>query len=186
MPACHACSKCESLRIPVNEFVFSKSQKRILQKNKNLRRLTRNSHLHQDHFPLFKSYVQSRHSDGSMADMTEVDFIEMMTVSCVKTKLVDYRDENNTLIACCSVDELDDGLSLVYSFFSLEDKSKSLGIFIILDLIEYCKMELKLPYVYLGYAVQGSPKMQYKFNFKPHEVCRSGIWHRTEKSPEEI
>ena len=79
------------------------------------------------------------------------------------------------LAACALVDALADGLSLVYSFYEPGLARRSLGSFIILDHVVQADLH-GIPYVYLGYWVQGSPKMDYKARFRPVEVLKGQVW----------
>ena len=78
-------------------------------------------------------------------------------------------------MGCALADALSDGLSLVYSFYAPEEGRRSLGSFIILDHIVQARLN-SIPYVYLGYWVSGSPKMDYKARFNPVEVLQGGDW----------
>jgi len=110
--------------------------------------------------------------------MTDMDFIryEMMVEECAsETEIVEYRNEDGALIACMLIDRLNDGLSLVYSFFEPDESGRSLGNFMIVDQISRCHEE-ELPFLYLGYWVPGSPKMHYKSRFKPAEILGHRGW----------
>ena len=139
-----------------------------------------------EHFNLFRRYVEARHADGGMADMTMMDFQMMVEDSHVDTRLIEYRltadaDDRKTgdLIACCLTDRLGDGLSMVYSFYDPEETERSLGTLMILDHIERAR-RLGLPHVYLGYWVEGSRKMAYKARYTPQERLGMEGWDRVE------
>ncbi len=128
---------------------------------------------------MLQSYLLNRHAGGGM---TEMDFYryEMMVEECAsQTEIVEYRDEEERLIACVLIDRLSDGLSMVYSFFDPALSSRSLGKYMILTHIQKCQDE-GLPYLYLGYWVAGSPKMDYKARFKPCEVLGVNGWTELE------
>ena len=120
-----------------------------------------------------------------MAQMDELDFADMVEQTPVKTNIVEYREPSvggrpGKLIGACLTDVQSDGLSMVYSFFETEDPARpGLGTFIILDHIRRAT-ETGLPFVYLGYWVDGSPRMQYKTRFQPLERLSAGGWHRFE------
>jgi arginine-tRNA-protein transferase len=124
-----------------------------------------------------------------MADMTVLDYAMMVEDSHVKTRLVEYRRRGpdtsingrgaGNLLAVALTDVLGDGLSMVYSFFDPDEARRSLGTFMILDHIARAR-ELALPYVYLGYWVQGSRKMDYKGRFLPQERLSPEGWKRVE------
>lgn len=179
-PACEGCEACVSARIPVQDFVFSRSERRILERNKLLMRYLVESEATMEQFDLLRRYLTARHAEGGMADMTWHDYVAMVEDTAVRTHLIEYRmpGENGgpgDLVACALVDVLQDGLSLVYSFFDPSLSPKSPGSFIILDHIVQARAA-ELPYVYLGYWVSGSPKMAYKARFSPLEVLKPGGW----------
>ena len=174
-PTCTDCNACLSARIVTNKFTLSKSQKRLQKKNVTLCRIIVKPTVTKDHYILFHRYVQTRHKAGGMSDMNFNEFSSMVEDSKVHTKLIEYRDENSVLLGVCLTDILDDGVSMVYSFFDPKLKTNSLGTFMILDHINYSK-KLNLKYVYLGYWVKGSNKMQYKSSFSGLEVFSSQKW----------
>jgi arginine-tRNA-protein transferase len=93
----------------------------------------------------------------------------------VRSRVIEYRDPDETLVAVCLTDILDDGLSLVYSFFDPDRAADSLGTHVILDHVTLAR-EAGLPYVYLGYWVPGSTKMGYKARFPAIEVYADSQW----------
>lgn len=174
-PACESCSACKSLRVKTHEFKASKSQRRILNKNAKLNREICEPYATREQFSLLQTYLSSRHPNGGMSDMT-FDRYETMVEECAsRTLIIEYRDADHILIACCLADELSDGLSMVYSFFDPGLSSQSLGKFMILDHLLLARSE-NLPFVYLGYWVQKSPKMDYKSEFKPSQILMADGW----------
>jgi len=182
-PSCADCSACLSARIRVADFAPSKSQKRVAKKNANLMRAASSPWATEAQYALFRDYLDSRHATGGMADMDLFEFAAMVEETPIRTRLIEYRDNQPApkddpyegLRAVCLTDVLDDGLSMVYSFFAPELMKNSLGTFLILDHVQIAR-ELGLPYVYLGYWVPGSDKMGYKANFKGVEIFRDGAW----------
>ncbi len=178
-PACEHCDACVSARIPVADYVFSKSEERILERSFDLSRNLVEAEATREQFELLRRYLDARHAGGGMADMTWLDYVAMVEDTAVRTHLIEYRlpaaDGPGDLIGCILVDVLSDGLSLVYSFFDPGEKRRSLGSFMILDHVRQGRAA-GLPYVYLGYWVQGSGKMAYKARFSPLEVLRFGGW----------
>ncbi|XBQ15870.1 MAG: arginyltransferase [Oceanicaulis sp.] len=176
-PACERCSACRSARIPVSEFKASKSQKRAIKRNADLLRLPRHAEATPEQFALLTRYLEMRHGDGDMAGMDFFDFAGMIEEGAQRTEIVEYRDADGALVAAVLADRLADGWSLVYSFFEPELPARSLGAYIILDHVERARAE-GLPYVYLGYWVQGSPKMEYKARYRPLEILEPAGWRR--------
>jgi arginine-tRNA-protein transferase len=177
-PACESCRACVSVRVIVDEFKPSRSMDRVRDRNRDvigeMRALVPTS----EQYAVFRAYLDARHRDGGMADMTVLDYAMMVEDSHVKTRLVEYRQRGaNALLAVALTDVLSDGLSMVYSFFDPEMGGRSLGTFMILDHIERAK-RLNLPYVYLGYWVRGSRKMDYKSRFLPQQRLSPDGWVR--------
>ena len=176
-PSCSDCNACLSARIRVADFAPSKSQRRTLKRNASLTREARSPWATEEQYALFRDYLDSRHADGGMADMDVFDFAAMIEETPVRSRVVEYRDGDNAgrLAAVCLTDVLDDGLSMVYSFFRPDAARRSLGSHVILDHVEIAR-EAGLPYVYLGYWVPGSSKMGYKAGYAALEVYLGGAW----------
>lgn len=175
-PCCQECTACLSARINVENFTPSKSQRKILRKNKRLRRRIAAAWATDEQYALFRDYLESRHADGGMADMDAFEFAAMVEETPVSTRMIEYSDtETGALIAVCLTDILDDGVSMVYSFFAPDRMRDSLGKFVILDHVEIAR-EAGLPFVYLGYWVPGSDKMGYKSGFSGLEVYNRNRW----------
>ena len=177
-PSCSDCAACLSARIAVETFTPRRSQKRVLRKNADLRRRATSAWATEEQFDLFRRYLEARHADGGMADMDVFDFAAMVEETPIRSRVIEYTDgETGALRAVCLTDVLDDGLSMVYSFFEPDMQHRSLGTYMILDHVEIAR-EAGLPYVYLGYWVPGSPKMGYKAAFRGLEIYRHGRWER--------
>jgi arginine-tRNA-protein transferase len=170
-----------------DEFHPSRNMRRVIERNSDIigdmRALVPTS----EQYSVFRAYLDSRHQDGGMADMTVLDYAMMVEDSHVKSRLVEYRRRgpdtaingrgSSALIAAALTDVLSDGLSMVYSFFDPEHQHRSLGTFMILDHIERAR-RMGLRYVYLGYWVNGSRKMDYKARFLPQERLTPDGWTR--------
>jgi arginine-tRNA-protein transferase len=179
-PACEACEACVSARIPVQGYPFSRYERRVLERNRALVRYLVEAEATLEQFDLLRRYLSARHAEGGMADMTWHDYVAMVEDTAVRTHLIEYRVSSEDggpgeLVACALVDVLSDGLSLVYSFYDPGLARKSPGSFIILDHVVQAEAA-GLPYVYLGYWVSGSEKMDYKARFSPLEVLKPGGW----------
>jgi arginine-tRNA-protein transferase len=179
-PACDACAACVSARLPVADYVFSRSERRVLQRNEPLARHAVEAEATLEQFELLRRYLTSRHAGGGMAEMSWPDYVAMIEDTTVRTHLVEYRSRTDDrgpgdLLGCALVDQLCDGLSLVYSFFDPKISRASPGSFMILDHVVQAGL-MGLPYVYLGYWVRGSDKMDYKARFTPLEILRPTGW----------
>ena len=175
-PSCADCALCFSARVRVGDFVPSRNQRRIMRRNAGLKRDGTAPWATEEQFDLFRRYLDARHRSGGMADMDIFEFAAIIEETPVRSRIVEYRDETGTLCAVCLTDVLSDGLSMVYSFFDPDRAQTSLGSYIILDHIDIAR-NANLDYVYLGYWVPGSTKMDYKARFRPIEVFRAGRWH---------
>ncbi len=179
-PACEGCDACVSARIPVLDYVFTRSERRVLERSADLSRHLVEAEATTEQFDLLRRYLLTRHAGGGMAEMTWPDYVAMVEDTAVRTHLIEYRMPSQDggpgdLAACVLVDMLADGLSLVYSFYDPALVRRSLGSFVILDHVRQA-LATGLPYVYLGYWISGSLKMAYKARFEPLEVLKPGGW----------
>ena len=179
-PACESCSACVSARIPAGDYIFSRSERKIIARNEDLERHLVEAEATMEQFDLLRRYLTTRHADGGMAEMAWPDYVAMVEDTAVRTHIIEYRQKSQDggpgdLVACALVDLMSDGLSLVYSFYDPGLTRRSLGSFVILDHVIQAGLT-NLPYVYLGYWVQGSQKMDYKAKFSPLEVLRPHGW----------
>ena len=188
MPYCDGCQACVSVRVIVDEFDPGRTFRRITQRNTDLnaRRITPVPTSEQ--YSLFRGYIDDRHGDGGMADMSVLDYAMMVEDSVIDTFITEYRARIPagrpgiaappaplTAVALC--DRLSDGISMVYSFYEPDEDARSLGTHMILDHIDYAR-RLGLPYLYLGYWIEGSRKMSYKARFGPQERLGPNGWVR--------
>jgi arginyl-tRNA--protein-N-Asp/Glu arginylyltransferase len=179
-PACDGCAACVSVRVPVNTFLPNRSFRRTMKTNADLVGTVVKSQATSEHYCLFRTYIDSRHGDGGMADMTVLDFSAMVDDNFVDSRLVEYRirsegPDDGRLVGAVLIDVLGDGISMIYSFYDPEEARRSLGSFMILDNLARVK-RLGLPYLYLGYWVRGSRKMDYKSRFLPQERLTAEGW----------
>ncbi len=186
-PACDGCRACVSVRIVVAEFDWSRSFRRVLRANDDLIGANLPHTPTAEQYSLFRRYLDSRHGDGGMADMSVLDFAMMVEDTHVATRLIEYRPKSidsrltgrgiGQIYGCSLTDVLADGLSMVYSFYDPEYDQRSLGTFMILDHVRRAR-DMGLQYVYLGYWVDGSRKMDYKRRFQPLEYLAPQGWIR--------
>jgi leucyl-tRNA---protein transferase len=146
-----------------------------------------------EQYSIFRAYLDARHRHGGMADMTVLDYAMMVEDSHVETRIIEYRrrgadsgisGRGEELMAVALTDVLSDGLSMVYSFFEPSEESRSLGTFMILDHIARARRQ-GLPYVYLGYWIEGSKKMDYKGRFLPQQRLAPSGWLRVDAAGDE-
>lgn len=184
-PACESCRACIATRVLVDRFQPTKSMRRISKRNKDMIGTIVQRQPTTEQYSLFRRYIESRHGDGGMAEMSVADYSMMVEDSHVDTHMLEYRrrgpDSGITgkgagpLVAVVLFDRLANGLSMVYSFFEPSEEKRSLGTFLILDNIERTRREGR-SFCHLGYYVEQSPKMAYKARFLPQERLMSGGW----------
>jgi arginyl-tRNA--protein-N-Asp/Glu arginylyltransferase len=187
VPYCEGCQACVSVRVLVNEFRPDRSMRRSWAKNSSLvaRRMEPTPTAEQ--FRLFRAYIDARHGDGGMADMTMLDYRMMVEDTVIETFLTEYREkpkdaadvefESWPLKAVALCDRLTDGISMVYSFYDPGEVEAGLGTYMILEHVEFAR-RIGLPHVYLGYWIDGSRKMAYKTRFTPQERLGPDRWER--------
>ena len=188
-PACETCRACISVRVLVEDFRPTRSMRRVIERNRDVVGEMRVPVPTSEQYSVFRSYLDARHRDGGMADMTVLDYAMMVEDSHVDTRMIEYRQRtsersshelgNGRLVAVALTDVLSDGLSMVYSYYDSDESSRSLGTFMILDHIERAH-RMGLSYVYLGYWVEGSRKMAYKGRFLPQQRLAPDGWKRVD------
>ncbi len=171
MPYCDGCQACISVRVPVDEFVTTRSFRRVAARNRDLAVRRVQARPTSEQYGLFRDYIDSRHNDGGMADMSVLDYAMMVEDTMVDTFVTEYRlrpehalergIDSGPLIGVMLCDRLSDGISLVYSFYDIAARDRSLGTHMIVDHVAHARA-LGLPYLYLGYWIHGSAKMAYK------------------------
>lgn len=185
-PSCLNCQACVSVRVAANEFKPSTTQKRDLKRNSDLVVTECRPWATDEQFDLLAKYLGKRHPDGGMSAMDELDYADMVEHTPVTSSLVEYREpttdgSQGRLIGACLTDRQGDGLSMIYSFYDPDHSHRAgLGNFIILDHIARAA-EANLSYVYLGYWVDGSPRMQYKVRYRPLERLTREGWQRMDE-----
>jgi arginyl-tRNA--protein-N-Asp/Glu arginylyltransferase len=183
-PSCRDCNACVSVRVVTDEFAASATQKRNLRRNGDLVATVCRPWSTSEQFTLLQSYLAVRHPNGGMASMDEVDFADMVEHTPVTSYVIEYREPSSEsgrpgrLVGACLTDKQADGLSMIYSFYEPDHPARAgLGNYIILDHISRAR-EAGLPFVYLGYWVEGSARMQYKIRYRPLERLGRDGWVR--------
>jgi arginine-tRNA-protein transferase len=182
-PACEGCNACVSVRILAGRFVPGRSHRRTLRHSSDLVRAEVAAEATREQFAMLRTYLDSRHPGGGMSDMGLFDYVAMVEETPVSTHIVEYRKPDGTLVAAALTDRLKDGLSMVYSFFHPGEEARSLGTYMILDHV-HAAQRARLPYVYLGYWVRGSRKMDYKIRFSPLEALTQNGWEEMRALPD--
>ena len=180
-PSCAGCTACVSVRVVATQWTPNASQRKLLKRHGDIEVTACRPWATEEQYRLLRSYLASRHPGGGMAAMDEDDFADMVEHSPVNSFVLEYREPTvdgrpGKLIGACLTDRQADGLSMIYSFFAADEEDRpGLGNFIIMDHIARAR-EAKLPYVYLGYWVQGSMRMAYKTRYRPMQVLGPAGW----------
>ncbi len=177
-PHCEHCNACQSLRVMTDQFKPSKSQKRLLKKNKHFS-IKVSSSIQSSYYPLYERYINQIHADGAMYPATPEQFSGFLNCSICPIIFIEIWDKDN-LISVAVTDKLQDSLSAVYTFYDPDYKPYGLGIFSILKQIEI-SAEYGKPFLYLGYQIDDCKKMNYKNRYFPHQRLINQTWQIVNK-----
>lgn len=173
-PHCPDCEACISMRIPVRDYTLSRSDRRTLKKNADIRISQLDNKFVEEHFDLYQRYINSRHSGGSMENPTRSDYHRFLICDWADTTFIEFRNQHK-LLAVAVTDITSTGNSAVYTYFDPQEANRSLGHFSILTQIRLTG-EQALPYLYLGYWIKDCQKMSYKARYKPAEGFINDVW----------
>lgn len=181
-PHCPSCNACQSIRVVVDKFSPSKSQKRSLKRNAHFQ-ISTSEHLKDDYYPLYENYINTCHQDGTMFPASFQQFQTFLSSKLTKQLFIETWlevDGTKQLVCVAVTDMLLNGLSAVYTFYHPEFKAHGLGVFSILTQINMCK-KFGFPHLYLGYQIDDCQKMNYKNRYFPYEKFIDQQWLLIEK-----
>lgn len=173
-PHCELCNACIPCRIPIDSFKHSRSHKRIWKKNQDITANEVDSIATEHHYQLYERYINERHSDGDMFPPDSEQYVSFLGSEWNVTRFIEF-SLGDKLLGVAVIDELDDGLSAIYTFFDPAEDARSLGTYAVLWQLEMCR-DLGLPYVYLGYWIKDCQKMSYKTRYRPLELLINNRW----------
>ncbi len=173
-PHCASCTACIPVRIPVNELMLNRKQRRCLRKNADLDVTFVDNIETDEHYALYEKYIELRHHDGDMYPPSREQFTSFLSNEWGVTRYIEYRKQG-TLMGVSVCDELTSGYSAVYTYFDPEEIKRSVGVFAILYLCQHAQKKA-LPYVYLGYWIEACRKMNYKTDYQPLEAYIEEKW----------
>ncbi len=175
-PQCEACHKCIPIRVPVAQFVASKSQRRVLQRNVDVVLSAASPRLTAEKHEVYQRYLAAQHQQSPQSSDAE-SLREFLYSSCVSTIEFEYRDSRGMLLGVSIGDTSKHSLSSVYHYFDPLHERRSIGVLSVLREIEWARNQ-NIPHYYLGYWIQGCTTMDYKAKYRPHELLVQGQWVR--------
>ncbi|RLA43296.1 MAG: arginyltransferase [Gammaproteobacteria bacterium] len=173
-PRCSTCKLCIPVRIPAAKFKPSRQQRRSMKKNADLVVNSTTSVDLAEHYNVYQKYIDTRHRDGDMYPASLSQFQAFIGAAWECTRYLEFRLDGQ-LICCAVVDWLSSGLSAIYTYFDPDFAGRSLGIYAITKQIELTH-HYDLDYVYLGYWIRDSDKMNYKSDFHPLQLYIDNRW----------
>ena len=177
-PHCLSCHACQSIRVLINNFVASKSQKRLLKRGQHFS-VKVSYTIKSNYYPLYEKYINEIHSDGSMFPASPAQF-QSFTQNDITEQIYIEIWHDDELISVAVTDNIPNALSAVYTFYHPDYRKYGLGVFSILKQIEISK-QLEREFLYLGYQINDCEKMNYKNRYKPHQILIENQWKTVNK-----
>jgi leucyl-tRNA---protein transferase len=175
-PQCAHCNACLPVRIRLAEFKPNRAQRRTLKRNQDVELSQVDNIDTEECYALYARYISARHRSGDMYPPSRSQYRSFLTSEWGITRFLTAR-RSGVLVGVAVCDQLEKGLSAVYTYFEPDLHAKSLGSWFILQQINWAK-SLGYPYLYLGYWIRNCQKMNYKTQYQPLECLRAGFWAR--------
>lgn len=175
-PRCASCKACIPIRIDAEDFQPSRVQRKCLRRNRDVAVELVDRVDIEEHYPLYERYIGARHSEGDMYPPSRAQYQDFIGRPWHSTSFMEFR-ERGRLLGCAVTDWLRNGLSAIYTYFDPDEGRRSLGTFAILKQLETVLVRGKR-YVYLGFWIRDSAKMNYKIRFRPAELFVDDVWLR--------
>ncbi|MGA9332971.1 MAG: arginyltransferase [Rudaea sp.] len=173
-PNCHGCQACVPARVVVDAFRPDRSQRRCLKRNCDLHMNVVKARFNDEYFQLYRRYLNARHAGGGMDNPEPQDFSQFLFTPWSPTNFLELRLDNR-LLGVAVTDCTRSGLSAVYTFFDPDESARGLGTYAILRQIQLAR-EHAVPYLYLGFWIDGHAKMDYKSHFRPLQLLNHDGW----------
>ena len=177
-PHCLSCHACQSIRVLIDNFTASKSQKRLLKRGQHFS-VKVSYTIKSNYYPLYEKYINEIHSDGSMFPASPAQF-QSFTQNDITEQIYIEIWHDDELISVAVTDDIPNALSAVYTFYHPDYRKYGLGVFSILKQIEISK-QLEREFLYLGYQINDCEKMNYKNRYKPHQILIENQWKTVNK-----
>ena len=181
-PRCEGCRACVAVRVAVAAFRPDRSQRRCAMRNADLRVDEAPARCDDEVFALYRRYLAARHPGGGMDDPAPEDFEAFLVGRWSSTRFLQVRDAHDRLLAVAVTDRTPDALSAVYTFYDPDAARRGLGTFAILGQIDWARRSGR-PHLYLGYWIDGHPKMDYKRRFAALERLDGAVWRPFHVTP---
>ena len=180
-PECTTCRECQSLRVNANDFALSRSQKRVRAKNAGEIELRIGEpEVTAEKLELYDKFHAAQVERKNWPDhgpKDAADYAESFVENPFPVEEWCYY-LGGRLVGVGYVDAVPDGLSAIYFFHDPDERERSLGTFNVLSVIAAAR-DRGLPFVYLGFFVEGCGSLEYKAKFRPNEqlIAESGEWN---------
>jgi arginine-tRNA-protein transferase len=175
---CPDCRRCVPLRVATDTFRPSRSQRRVLRRNRDVTVRFGVPEFTSASFELYRRYLHAQHPGTPQSDEEHefrASFYDRVVDTLEARYFVDERLVGVSLLDCSSR-----SWSSVYHFFDPDERHRSIGVHsVLVEIAEAARRGV--PHYYLGFWVEGAATMHYKADYRPHELLVDGVWIRDER-----